>query len=220
MTHPRLCEDCGTALSPGARFCSGCGQPVKAPPAVGPGPVAASAADDAPVAPPAPTPVPTQPQGERVLGVIAGVQRKKGLFGFQTFNVIVTPQRIVFAEMTGAMQKEAVKQAAEQAKREGKRFFGQWGAQFGWLQTVVDRYAAMSPEQALRENAANFALTPAQVRRVRVHREVHRDDDNSRVATDHLAIEATTGKYAFKLTAGNPDEARNLLREVFGGSVQ
>lgn len=218
MTRLRFCENCGAALNPGARFCSGCGQQVKALPAAPlagppspstPAPFAAMAGGAAPAV--------GQPAGERVLGVIAGAQRRNGLFGAQTFNIVVTSQRIVFAEMSPDVQANAVREAAGRADRGA---VGQWAAQWGWLQHVVGRYAAMPPDQALRESEANFALAPAQVRRVTVGHVVERDADGDRRAADRLTIEAVVGKYEFTLTAGKPDEARELLRQVFGAAVR
>ena len=60
--------------------------------------------------------------------MIAGAQRRKGLLGSQTFSVIVTPVRLVFAEITSQMQKDAVREAAEEAKREGKGLLGRMAA--------------------------------------------------------------------------------------------
>ena len=230
MSQPKFCDQCGAALNPGARFCSTCGQPVRPlPTAPQPGSAAESMQPAAqpppvqlsPVPRPAPTAPPTTPQpapgGERVLGVIAGAQRRKGLLGFQTFSVIVTPARLVFAETTSQMQKDAVREAAEEAKREGKGLLGRMAAQWGWLNRIVDKYQAMPVEAALRETRDNFFILNAHVRKVSVQ---EKRDMETHQRSYHLVIEASSGKYGFELKAGGPDEARQLLRQTLGAAVR
>ncbi len=205
MPQPRFCEQCGAALGPAARFCGQCGSPVH-------GATAAPAQ-------PRPQPMASQPAepGEPVLGVIAGAQRRKGLLGHQTFSIVVTPQRLVFAEMTQQMMKDAVRQANEEAKREGAGWLGRIAAQMGWLNVMVRRYQAMPVEQALRERPDNFFVLNSHVRKVTID---EREDVNTELSSYHLVIEATSDKYDLELKAGRPDEARQLLRGVLGAAVR
>jgi hypothetical protein len=210
----RFCEQCGAALNPGARFCGQCGQPVRAPAAQAqPAPAPAAQAQPAPAPAPAPAAAPTEP----VLGVIAGLQRHKGLLGYQTWNLVVTPARLVFALMTQQMMNDAVRQAQEQAKREGKGLLARMAAQMGWLQLMVDRYAAMPVDETLAEQTENFFFLPNQIKKVKVE---HRVDRGQRTeTTDHLIFETTSGKYEFELRGGRPAEARQILEGVLGNKV-
>jgi len=152
-----------------------------------------------------------------VVGVIACIQRRKGLFGYQTFNLIVTPARLAFALMPQEMMNDAVRQTQEQAKREGKGFLARVAAQMGWLDIIVQRYAAMPVEQALAEHSENFFLRNDQIRTVKIE---HRRDSKTHVSSNHLIIEALPGKYQFELKAGGREETRQLLESVLGAAVR
>jgi len=207
MTQPKFCEQCGAALGPAARFCGQCGSPVRG-------------AAAAPPPPPQPQPAASHPPSapaETVLGVIAGAQRRKGLLRHQTFSIVVTPQRLVFAEMTQQMMKDAVRQANEEARRDGAGWLGRIAAQMGWMDVEVRRYMAMPVEQALRERPDNFFILNSHVRRVSIDEQ---EDDNTEMTSYHLVIETTSGKHSFELKAGRPDEARQLLRQVLGAAVR
>ena len=210
---PRFCEQCGAPLNPGARFCGQCGHSVKA--------AAAPPAPPTAAAQPAPATAPVAAReagpGEPVVGVLAGLQRRKGLLGYQTWNLVVTPQRLVFALMTQQMMNDAVRQAQEQAKREGKGLMGRIAAQMGWLQLMVDRYAATPVEEALAEQPENFFFLPNQIKKVKVEHRV--DHDQRTQSTDHVVFETTNGKYEFELKAGRPGEAKQILESVLGNKV-
>ena len=214
---------CGALNKPGSRFCGQCGQPVRAAatqaqPA--PAPTAQAQPAPAPATQAQPTPVAqaqTAGPAEPVVGVIAGLQRRKGLLGYQTWNLVVTPARLVFALMTQQMMNDAVRQAQENAKREGKGLLARMAAQMGWLQLMVDRYAAMPVDEALAEQPENFFFLPNQIKKVKVE---HREDRQQHTSSDHVTFEATSGKYEFELKAGRPDEARQVLQSVLGAVVR
>ncbi len=147
--------------------------------------------------------------------MIAGLQRRKGLFGFQTWNLVVTPQRLVFAFMTQKMMNDAVRQAQEQAKRDGKGLLGRIAAQMGWMQLMVNRYAATPVDEALAEQPENFFILPNQIKKVKVESRSHPDDQS----TEHVVFETTSGKYDFELKVGQPREARQILQRVLGNKV-
>lgn len=152
-----------------------------------------------------------------MIGVIPGAQRRKGLLGYQTFNVVVTPGRLVFALMTQKMMNDAVREASEEAKRQGKGLLERMTAQMGWLNIMVQRYEAMPVQAALAEQPDNFFIPNNQIRKVRVER---REDRQRHTHSDHLIIEATSGKHEFELKSGQPAEARHLLQQVLGAVVR
>ena len=216
MTQPsRFCEQCGAGVGASARFCGKCGHPVAQP------------AQAAPPTPPAAAPTvrestasaaPEAPdEGEPVVGVIAGLQRRKGLLGYQTWNLVVTPQRLVFALMTQQMMNDAVRQAQENAKREGKGLLARIAAQMGWLNLMAERYAAMPVDETLAEQPDNFSVPHNQVKAVKLE---HREDRQQHQHSEHLILEAASGKYEFELKGGHPDDARQVLQGVLGGRVR
>jgi hypothetical protein len=202
----RFCGQCGAQLPATARFCAQCGStvsPEAAPSVPSPAPAQEAAAVAA--------------SGEAVLGVIAGAQRRKGLLGHQSFNIVVTGDRLVFALMTDKMMKDAVAEMNRRAKAEGKGLLGRMAAQMGWLNLMVERYAAMPPAAALAENKENFSIPNNTIGKVRV--EEHHDDETHRTETK-LKIESVSGKFEFVLTAGNANEARQVLRNGIGAAVR
>jgi hypothetical protein len=169
MTQGRkFCIACGTPLVAEARFCGSCGKPqpvLEAPPVApsGPPPAAVPPLSSMPPVSAPVNVVPPFPTGETLLGIVAGASRKKGFMAIESFNIIVTPQRMIFAVMTNEM-------ISAEAKKAGK----QGGFLAGMLEaatvgyTFYKRYLDMPPAQALAENPQNFAIALSQVRKVKL----------------------------------------------------
>jgi len=211
----RFCAQCGAALNAGARFCAQCGNAIQVaqPPSAAQPPAAQAPVAAAPSA----APVAGAPQGESVVGVIAGLQRRKGLLGYETFNVVVTPGRLVFALMTQQMMNDAVRQAQQEAKSQGKGLLGQMAAQMGWLGIMSERYHATLVEAALAEQPENFFLPNSQIRQVKLER---RENRQKHTHSDHVLIVAASGKYEFEIKGANPGDVKQLLGRVLGAAVR
>jgi hypothetical protein len=119
--------------------------------------------------------------------------------------------------MTDKMMKDAVAEMNRRAKAEGKGLLGRIGAQMGWLNLMVERYAAMAPAAALAESKDNFFIPHNTIRRVSV--EEHDDQEDYRTEIK-LKIDSVSGKFEFVLTAGNANEARQVLRNAIGAAVR
>lgn len=205
MDIPRFCGKCGAPMDAGARFCGKCGSTVAVSP-VG-------------QAQPAPMPQPiaaTQSSGEPVLGVITGAQKRKGLFGFQTFSIVVTSQRLVFAEMSNKMMNDAVKEMNKRAKAAGKGFLGVVAAQMGWMNVLVEKYTAAGADAALAETKDNFFIPNNTIQKVQIWEQ----DNDDGPSWTMCKIEAVSGKYEYRLTGGNGNEARKILRNAVGAAVR
>ncbi len=209
-TTPRFCIHCGTPVSAGARFCGQCGQAVQPLPAA-PAPTSQATAP----APPQPA-APAAP-AEPIYGIIPGLRRGKGFLGMgsETFNLILTPGRMVFASFTQQMMKEAVVAARQEAKSQGKGFLGQWGAQMGWLEQICRPYHSMPVDAIIASNPGSFFIPYGTVKRVRVN-QTGDDDEPSRT---ELMVEAAGGKHRFDLTGMSAHEARKLLRQILPQQV-
>jgi hypothetical protein len=238
---PTFCTQCGAPLRAGTRFCGQCGaaiQPLPAAPAAPaqppaytpPAPQAAPPVQAAPyqgvpqppayAAPQPPAYAAPQPVAEPVTGVLPGLQRHKGFLGMgiENLTLVLTPQRMLFALLTNRMMNEAVTAARDEAKSQGKGFFGQWAAQLAWLGVIARQYQGMTAEAILAQNRDNWAISNSQVRRVRL-RNVTVDEENARSELQ-MIVETTGGKFKFVLTGANQREARQLLRQTLGGVVQ
>lgn len=169
-----FCTNCGKSVNPGDRFCGSCGQPMTAPvsvppPASVPPPQYAPPPQPAPPPPNVPPPqyaapqyvAPPQALAENVIGAFP-VSRKKGMFTQESFHLILTTRRLIFAAFTNEMIKQA-------AKEEGKGGFlsGMVGAMtLGY--NYYKHYLNMDPEVALRENPQNFVLDISRIRKVKL----------------------------------------------------
>ena len=215
----RFCEQCGASLTLGARFCGRCGQAVAHPDPQAAPPPPASEPAPAPAAPKRRAPArstPAEPEGEEpVAGVITGLQRRKGLLGYQSWTLVLTPQRLIFALLTQQMINDAVRQAQENAKREGKGLLARVAAQMGYLNLVAERYAAMPVDETVAEQSENFFFPLSEVKKVKVERREGAQEQLS----SHLVFETTSGKYEFELKAGAPGDAKQVLQGVLGVKV-
>ena len=216
-----FCENCGKELKPTAKFCGNCGKPVESyaqpkvtssPEPVSPEPVAAAPQ-------PAPSPAekaPTQTTTEPVLGVIL-LRRPKSLGRYDTYTGVLTGQRIVFAQMTGDMLKEAVKQARDQAKSQGKGFFGQWGEQLKASATFASRYYHMEPSVALSETSGNFALNNNTINEIKLKLKTYGNPDNNQQEFE-VEFKGSSGKYKYRMDQNN--DYLNMRKQVYGDRVK
>ncbi len=204
-TTPRFCTSCGTPLPDGARFCGQCGAAVQA----------------IPTATPAVTPAaaPTAPS-EPIVGMVSGLNRRKGFLGMSAdaFNLVITPQRLIFAFISNKTMQDAVMAARREAKEQGKSALGQWAAQMGWLGVMARRYQSMTPDEILAQYPGSFAIPRAEVKRVKVDE----SDDDDGPSTIQVIVEAQSGRHAFQtsMMSGGASQIQKVLREALGSIVK
>ena len=197
----RFCTKCGAGLVEGTRFCTSCGTPVVAEPAPPAPPVAP--APTAPQAPAAPAPAaPSASTGEHVHAVIPNATLKAGLLGVKSkpYILVLTDRRVLFVQITKAMMKQLVIDARDEAKADGKGFFGQWGAQLTAYSAFAQRYLAMPPEQTLAETPGNFAIERTTIQKAKLKSGTM--DENGNSSADRLTIKTAEKKYSIDLGSG------------------
>lgn len=195
-----FCPFCGKPLNSGSRFCGECGKAL---------PTETQAA--------APIPVPAAVNGETILGIIPGAGRKKGFLGMgrDTFHIVVTDQRLIFAHQSMEMMKANTARAKAEAKAEGRGFFSQMGAMMG--ANSGEEYLARRPQDIITEQPANFFIYNNQVDRIKI--KVVTDDESSQ--TDYtLEIKTGAGETKLVFTSLNEKSARNLLRQAVGAALK
>jgi hypothetical protein len=170
----------------------------------------------APAAYPPPAARPSAPMDEGVMGVIPHVERRKGLIDRESFTLVLTPERLILAKMTSEMLKAIVAQARQEAKAQGKGFFGQWGAQLGAYAAHAQRYLEMPVAAILREHPDNFQIAVSQVRKVRIKTGFRDEQQNN---PDRLEIHAGD-KMRFDLKGTSAGQAKKVLRQVLGDRVK
>ena len=212
-----FCPFCGTPVRESHKFCPSCGNPLE------PIPQKSTSAPQAmpipqsqqPVVAPQP-PVALQPtqvqpiQGEAIRQIIPNLIVSKSLGRTDTYNLIITDRRSIFAKLTSEIMNETVKMRRDNAAAEGKGFFGKWKAQMQGFNTYTDWYKDKTPDQALGETPGNYAIDNSAIRNIKVN-----EDSNDDGGMDLYYIEITTptGKLNFK-TQYDP---RKLLQAAYGG---
>jgi len=152
---------------------------------------------------------------EKLVGLIPLVRKPKSFGRSDTYTLILTESRMVFALLTADMMKQAAAEAQRKGKEEGKGFFARWGDQLKACSAFADRYRQMAPEAALNETRGNFALPNSSVRKIKVG---SKDDDDDGSYTE-LKIEASTGKYEFRVD-GDARSVKDALKSAFGDVVK
>jgi hypothetical protein len=157
---------------------------------------------------------------EQIAAVIPLVRKPKSFGRSDTYTLVLTDSRMVFAELTGDMMKEAVTEAQRKGKEEGKGFFARWGDQLKATMNYSERYWQMSPDEALQENPKNFAIQNASVKKIKVSAKdtSSGSDDPGRSYTE-LKIESSAGKYEFRVD-GHSKRVKDPFKAVFGDVVK
>jgi len=219
----RFCTNCGAPLNPDNRFCGSCGHAVEqvsdaTPPAAPAQPV--QPVRPAPQAAPAMPAAQIEPgmHSEPILGTIANVQKRKGFMGISadTYNLIVTPTRLVFAYVSQQTMKAEVAEANQEAKAQGKNWLGVVGAQMGWLKRLLAKYNSMTIEEILAQYPGSFIISNAEVKKIRLGAPSDEDSNVQGV----MSIDTLAGKHSFELVSVQPQDAKRLLQQTLGPLVK
>ena len=155
-----------------------------------------------------------------ISAVIPLVRKPKSFGRSDTYTLVVTGTRMVFAELTGDMLKEITAEVQRKGKEEGKGFFARWGDQLAASVNYAERYWRMSPDEALGENSGNFAIQNSSVRKIKVStRNENRGSDDAARSYTELKIEASVGKFEFRVD-GHAKPIKEALTGVFGDVVK
>lgn len=211
--NAKYCSQCGVPLHPNARFCSQCGTAVQAPPAAPAPPAPPAFAAPLPpafAAPVAPAPVVVM---EPILEIIPALQRRKGFLGMgrETFNLILTPARLVFVPVTVQEMNDAVRAARQGAKGQGKGLFGQWSAQLAWVDVLCQQYRAMPLDAVIAQHPGTFFILNGQVSGIRFKDTL---DPQTNRTQQQMTIQSVGGKHRFELSGMPTGEARRILKQV------
>lgn len=229
MADPRYCSKCGTQLRPTSNFCPTCGKAVpkaaeqmshhpESPRVLSPAALPSSPPSTInPKFQPAPQDQVPAPSIETVVGIIPGATRHSGFIGIKTesFIVVLTNMRIIFAAQTSEMMQANIKRAKDEAKQQGKGFFGQWGAQFG--ANSGHRYLEIPLQQILAEQPTNFYITRDQLQSVRVWES---SGDEDAVSTYYMEFRTAGGKHKFTFGQLNVRDLKKQLQNIYGNIVR
>jgi len=215
------CPLCGNPVKENHKFCPNCGNPLepiaqKPTPQATPNPQVQPPQQPVyasqPTAVPQPPQMNTQPtQGETMREIIPNLIVSKSLGRTDTFNLIVTERRSIFAKLTSQIMNDTVKMRRDKAAAEGKGFFGKWKAQMQGFNTYTDWYRDKTPDQTLGETPGNYAIDNSAIRNIKVNED---SDGEGGMDLYYIEIMTPTGKLSFK-TQYDP---RKLLQAAYGSS--
>jgi hypothetical protein len=156
--------------------------------------------------------------GENVIGVML-LRKPKSMGRYDTYTGVVTTQRLIFAQMTSEMLTNAIQAARDQAKSEGRSFWGQWEEQLKASFGYTKRYLSMDPNATLAETPGNFFVNNADIREVKLNlKNLHRGNESVKLLEFELEVHNPQGKYEFRMD--ERDEYVNLLKQVYGERVK
>jgi len=192
VQQKKYCTNCGSELAEGARFCASCGHPVP-----GEDPTLPSPADQAQSSG-------SNQNGETLIGAATGLERKKGLFKTDTFTMIVTDKRLIFAKVTNEILKE------QAAQLKGQGFMARMQASMSG-DHITSRYDNIAPEQALAENSDNFAVDRSEIKKIKFNINLV-DTDSKRDNDVKMEIQTVREKLQFKLR--NHGRVAEILKQT------
>jgi hypothetical protein len=167
-----------------------------------------------PVAPMQPSHIPQQ-DGEATVGAIL-FRRMKSMGRYDSYAAVITTQRMIFAQLTADMLNQAATQARDQAKAEGKGFFGQWGDQLRGTFGYTNKYLTMPPQTILAETPGNFAIYNSTISEIKIHLKGQHENDGPREF--EAEIQCSSGTYKYRMAENS--EFTDILKRVYGERVK
>jgi hypothetical protein len=117
--------------------------------------------------------------------------------------------------MTSEMIKTAAQQSIDQAKAEGKGFFGQWSDQLKATWGYSQRYLSMPPQMILAETPGNFELYNSTISEIKVKL---KGNDERQMRYFEVEFHSTNGKFEFHMDENS--DLTGLLKRVYGDRVK
>ena len=149
---------------------------------------------------------------ESLLGIITGAAKKIGIVKQKRYHIVVTDQRIVFAEITKAMVKEDQKKLVEETK--GKGFMARMKIAMQANQIAAERFENMSIEEILQMSSENFAVHFSTVKKIKTPLGV-RYDQNEQEMPKKVDIISEQGTHSLRFdTPKESNHAYKLLKDA------
>jgi hypothetical protein len=152
-----------------------------------------------------------------VIGVIGNARKMKMLgASWDTYALVVTDSRCILAQLTADMLNTAAREAAEEAKAQGKGFLGQMAHQMSAFFRYCQRYETMPPDLTLAETKGNRAIENARISAVNI--KVKPGSEGSSEYDEFImTLVSTDGKFEFHI--GEDDRFINILKAAYGDKV-
>ncbi len=157
---------------------------------------------------------------EATITLVPLVKKTKSFGRWDSYSLVITDRRLIFAEMTSDMLKEAAAEAQRHGKEEGKGFFARWGDQIKATFNFAERFRSMPPDEVLAYSSGNFAVPNDQVRKIEFKRKSSSSSSDTieRVSTE-FKIEWNGGKLQYAIDDYSRDTLQ-VLQNLFGDKVK
>jgi hypothetical protein len=157
---------------------------------------------------------------EKMLGLVPVLKKPKSFGRWDTYALIITDQRTIFAQLTANMLKEAAAEAQRKGKEEGKGFFSRWADQLKATMAYSNRYWDIPPDEALGENPGNFAIPNQEIRQIRIKQKSQASwgQEVDQTITE-IRIESVGKKETYNVDMYSQDMV-NMLKGIFGDRVK
>jgi hypothetical protein len=154
----------------------------------------------------------------QIVSIIPNMKKSKMLgLSEDTFTLVATSDMTIFAKVTNELMKKIIQESRDQAKAEGKGFFGQWGAQIKGSFNYVERYAGMSPQEVLAESPGNFSISNANINSVTLKKKTRRDrEEHTSFTFWTVNILSSSGTMKFTTDA----DPKDYLQKIYGTRVK
>ncbi|MFW6196540.1 MAG: hypothetical protein ACOC5D_04305 [Thermoplasmatota archaeon] len=150
---------------------------------------------------------------ERVTGVIPDL--RTGMFGRKSYSLVVSNQRLIFAEVS----TELMNQEREKAVSQSNGFMGRWKASVASGFTFHERYYDMDPDMILRESPENFEIRPEQIKSVKLKGSQYGADQSCK-SYNKMLIKWTGGKDKYNFQKVSTGEVKKALTPLLGSKVK
>ncbi|MFW6176485.1 MAG: hypothetical protein ACOC40_02170 [Thermoplasmatota archaeon] len=142
---------------------------------------------------------------------------RTGMFGNKSYNLVVTNQRLIFAEFNNELMKKDREKAMANAQNSG--FFGKMKASIGSSFSFHERYYNMDPETILRESPNNFEMRPEQIQSIKL-RSSQYGAEHSGKNINKMKIKWAGGKDKYNFQRVSTGEVKKTLNPLIGSKVR
>jgi hypothetical protein len=153
---------------------------------------------------------------EQIIGIIPNVN--SGFLGQKAYNLIVTNYRMIVAELTKDMLKDAAKKATEESKEQGEGVFKRMAKTMTSGLNLYNKYYDMPIQNILNENPGNYSISINDTKKIKVKFGTIYEDGRS--TPNEIVIKWSNGKTSFRFTSIAHNEAKNILKKTFGSLVK
>ncbi len=153
---------------------------------------------------------------EEIVGIIPNTHA--GFLGQKAYNLIVTNQRLIVAELTSDMLKNEAKKAREESKEQGEGFLKRMAKTMTSGTSYYQKYFDMPVENILNENPNNYSISVNDIKKIRIKIGMMYEDGKNN--PNEIRIKWNNGKETFRFSNIGAGEAKKILKKTFGNLVK